>query len=252
MKIRRTGKFTLGTHIADCRLPIADLRAEREIGNRKLETGNKFTLIELLVVVAIIAILAGMLLPVVSKARATAKQSCCVNNSRQINLAMAHYISDYGDSIPYVSDNAAGMAATHFWSENFQDYINNNEILRCPQVDNKALLVSSVMRPRCDYGRNFSHISTKPTMPMTKLRDIKQPANVLEFLDAKRNHPGYDDSWLVYCPRCDTTTTTQMKNVDVRHNNSANVTFWDGHVDSMKWSEIQTDARNDILWYHVQ
>ncbi|MFZ2656287.1 MAG: type II secretion system protein [Victivallales bacterium] len=218
--------------------------------SQKSKIKNRFTLVELLVVVAIIAILAGMLLPVVSKARSTAKQSCCINNSRQINLAMAHYISDYNDNIPYVSDNAAGMAATHFWSENFQDYIHNTQILLCPVVDNKPLLVTSVFRPRCDYGRNFSHISTKPVMPMTKLRNIRNPACVMEFVDARRNHSGYDDSWLVYCPRCDTTTTTQMKNVDVRHLDFANVTFWDGHVDSLKWSEIQTDSKNDILWYH--
>ena len=61
---------------------------------------NKFTLIELLVVVSIIAIIAGMLLPALNKAREAVFKTSCLNNMKQIGLAFHHYTSSWDDYFP--------------------------------------------------------------------------------------------------------------------------------------------------------
>src|SRR6266571_149648 len=59
-----------------------------------------FTLIELLVVIAIIAVLIALLLPAVQAAREAARRAQCVNNLKQIGLAVANYLSSNGDTMP--------------------------------------------------------------------------------------------------------------------------------------------------------
>jgi prepilin-type N-terminal cleavage/methylation domain-containing protein/prepilin-type processing-associated H-X9-DG protein len=87
-----------------------------------------FTLIELLVVIAIIAILAAMLLPVLGRAKETAKRIGCLNNIRQLSLAAQLYVDDNHGAYP----PRYGGTTTSRWPDKMYDnYGKNLKVLLC-------------------------------------------------------------------------------------------------------------------------
>ena len=74
-----------------------------------------FTLIEILVVIAIIAILAAILFPVFSRARAKARQATCASNLKQLAMAMEMYTTDYDDTLPGAPNGEGGNGQYGGW-----------------------------------------------------------------------------------------------------------------------------------------
>ena len=179
---------------------------------RRTETG--FTLIELLVVIAIIGILAGMLLPTVTKIRGKAQRTACLNNLREIGRGCILYSADYDDYYPTVMDSKSRTSRPMASLALLYDrYIKTRKTFVCPSTGD----VCSNLTPgqsfqshgpaSRDEGRQCSYAyddtRTPETEPDIVIAGDAPPAGPSEGAKGARlnsdNHGGTGQNVLFYC-----------------------------------------------------
>lgn len=205
---------------------------------------GSFTLIELLVVIAIIAILAGMLLSALNKAKAMAQSISCVNTLKQFGIVGSMYTDDNKEYLPYTNNgentwcDEVGWASVYL-TRGTANYEKNKTLFRCPSNTNPKPLAKY---DRYSYGSNcdFGAPSMWDWYSFKKAGAVKrQPSRLVHILDVEGD--GVDGGQ--YYASFD-----DWKNHAGRHSNRANILFWDGHAGNAPVALIRHQTNQDIVW----
>ena len=229
-------------------------RTSLRITSRPCNQGG-FTLVELLVVVAIIAVLAGLLLPGIARSKTKAKQIHCMSNMRQIGVALSMYADDHGGRMPLTlhehehEDEDEHDQEESSWVHTLKPYLGNVEDVRfCPADRRKAernasggtsyILNDYLAVPLVDpFGRLLQEVP--------RLHQVARPSETMStFIISDLNEPAFSADhthsrhWLhgwaiVLADIQPDRHRTGGANQDFT-NGQANYLYVDGHVDPIK------------------